>query len=95
MTNEQLAQKYSNRLSKCLAAVKILMICAIVAVAALVIFALIALVTKMQDSNPDGVLLGAIIPGMMQGPRRIRSFQRIFQNLPECPASWKVPGWYV
>lgn len=65
MTNEQLAQKYSNRLNKCLAAIKVLMICAIVAIAALVIFAIIALGVKMQESNPDGVLLGVIIPGII------------------------------
>lgn len=63
MTNEQLAQKYVNRLNKCFAAIKILIICAIVAVAALVIFAVIAVAVSMPKSNPDGMLLGVIIPG--------------------------------
>ena len=63
MTNEQLAQKYANRLNKCLAAIKILMICVMVAIAALVIFAFIALGLNMQKSNPEGLLLGVIIPG--------------------------------
>lgn len=65
MTNEQLAQNYANRAQKCLAAIKILIIGAIAAVAVLVVFASIALGVHMQESNPQGLLLGLIILGML------------------------------
>lgn len=63
MTNEQLAQKYAKRLKKCLAAIKVFIICAIAAIAALVVFILIAVLSGMQEGNPNGLLLGVIIPG--------------------------------
>ena len=64
MDKEQLAEKYAKRLNKCLWAVKIFIISSAVAIAALVIFAFVAGGTGLKDSNPDGVLLGVIIPGM-------------------------------
>lgn len=65
MTNEQLAQMYADRLKKCLAAIKIFVIGAMAAVAALIIFAMIALGVNMQESNPYGLLLGVIILGVL------------------------------
>lgn len=65
MTNEQLAQKYASRAQKCLTVIKVLMICAVVAIAVLIIFAAIAVGVNMQESNPQGMLLGIVIPGML------------------------------
>lgn len=64
MNNEQLAQKYANRLNKCLLAIKIFIISAVVAVVTLLIFILAASGSSLKDSNPNGVLLGVIICGM-------------------------------
>ena len=65
MTNEQLAQKYANSLNRCLTALKISVIGAIAAIAVLVVFALIAGGAQMQESNPQGLLLGVVIPGII------------------------------
>lgn len=65
MTDEQLAQIYANRLNKCLAALKISVISAISAIAVLVVFALIAGGVHMQESNPQGLLLGLLILSMI------------------------------
>ena len=65
MTNEELAQRYADRLIKCLTAIKIFVIGAIAAVAALIIFAMIAIGVNMQESNPSGLLLGVIILGTL------------------------------
>lgn len=64
MNNEQLAKIYANRLNKCLLAIKIFMISAMTAIAALVAFALIAICVNMQESNPQGVLLGIVVLGL-------------------------------
>ena len=64
MTKEQQAERYATRLGRCLTAVKILVIAAVAAIAALVVFVAVAVGVNMQDGNPEGVLLGAIIPGM-------------------------------
>lgn len=64
MDKEQLAKTYATRINKCLLAVKIFIISAVVAVAALLIFTLAASGSSLKDSNPEGVLLGVIICGM-------------------------------
>lgn len=65
MNKEQLAEKYANSIKKCLSALKILMISAVVAIAALVIFVAVAGGVNLWESNPEGVLWGIIIPGMI------------------------------
>ena len=64
MTNEQLAERYALRLKRCLTAVKIFLISSAAAIVALVIFAAVAVGINMQESNPQGLLLGVIITGM-------------------------------
>lgn len=63
MTNEQMKEKYVSRLNKCLSAIKILVICAMAAVAALIIFIVAAKGVELQDSNPEALMIGVIIPG--------------------------------
>lgn len=65
MNKEQLAEKYATRINKCLLTVKILMISSVVAIAALTIFITIAGGINLWESNPEGVLLGVIITGML------------------------------
>ena len=64
MTKEQLAERYAARIARCFTALKILIIGAVAAIAALVIFAAVAGGINMKESNPEGVLLGVIIPGL-------------------------------
>lgn len=63
MTNEKQANIYVARLKRCLGAVKILVICAIAAVAALLIFSMAANGAGMKESNYGGMLLGIILIG--------------------------------
>lgn len=63
MDKEQQAERYAVRLGRCLTAIKILIIAAVAAIAALIVFVVVALGVSMQNGNPEGVLLGAIIPG--------------------------------
>ena len=65
MDKEQLAERYASRLARCLAAVKILIISSVTAIAALIIFTAVAFGINMQDSNPEGLLLGVIIVGFV------------------------------
>lgn len=65
MTNEQLAQKYANWAQKCLAALKILIICAVAVIGVLAVFAAIAFSINMQESNPTGFLVGLLILSML------------------------------
>lgn len=62
MDKEELAALYAARLNRCLAAMKILIILAAAAVVGLLVFFAVASGINMKDSNPNGVLLGIIIP---------------------------------
>lgn len=61
MTNEQLAEKYAKRAQRCIAAMKIFIICILAVIAVLVIFVLIASGLNMQQSNAFGMQLGMLI----------------------------------
>lgn len=64
MTNEQLAQKYAKRVQRCIAAMKIFLICVLAMIAVLVIFVLIANGLNMKESNPLGFQWGMLIIAM-------------------------------
>ena len=61
MDKSQLAELYTAKLKRCITVIKILVICMIAALAALVIFATAATGTGMKTSNYGGMLLGIII----------------------------------
>lgn len=63
MEKAELAERYAARLKKCLLFIKIFVISAAVAVAALLVFIFVAWSTGMQNSNAAGLLTGVIVTG--------------------------------
>lgn len=61
LQDKQLSEAHLNRLKKCLLAVKISVGLMLTALAAVVIFAIVAGALNLKESNPNAVLLGAII----------------------------------
>lgn len=60
-----MAERYVTRLKRCLTAIKILIVVSIAAIAALVIFIIVAAGTDMQSTNVNGLLIGVIVPGFL------------------------------
>ena len=61
MEKEEKAKIYVARLKQCLSAVKLSVICAIVAVGALFLFMAISAGIGLKDSNINGYMLGIVI----------------------------------
>lgn len=65
MKKEELAGRYVARLKKCLLLTKIFVICAVAAIAALLVFIAVAASTDMQTSNLSGLVVGVAVPGFV------------------------------
>lgn len=63
MEKEELAKVCVLRLKRCLFITKIFVICAVAAVAALLIFIAVAAGTHMQDTNLAGLVTGVAVTG--------------------------------
>lgn len=61
MNKEQLAERYVIRIKRCFIALKIFIGFSVAAVAALVIFAVVAVNSGMNENDPAALMLGLII----------------------------------